>query len=471
MKSNRPRHTTGSQPFERPRPTNARELAFVVLDEHKRTSAFVSRLLDDRIKSGQAPVAAADRRLATELVYGVVRRQATLNALIQPHVRRPRKDVEGTLWTLLQLGAYQLVFLSSIPPHAAVHETVQLAKWLREPRWSGFLNGVLRSVASSTLDEYVTEPAADAVPIADGRYRKLGQAIFADPQQQLCEYVTRAFGFPRWLIERWQQRSDSRQLLRLGFWFNTAAKMCLRVNSLKTDRDAVLKAFAKANIVARTGGVPESVWLDGPVRIQELPGFQDGCITVQDESAMEAGRLLAPQPGETVLDLCAAPGTKTTHLAELMQNRGTIIAADVRRERLALVEESCQRLGTEIVDTRLLAEDASDVPTGPFDAVLVDVPCSNTGVLGKRPEARWRIHPGDLDELAALQKKLLFAAIERIQPKGRVVYSTCSIEPEENQQVVRATLSRHPELNLVDEINHIPGQPADGGYQALICRQ
>ena len=465
-----PQHETDLPSF--PRPTNARELAFVVLHDHKQTSTFVSRLLTGHfLPKANATVTALDRQLATELAFGVVRRQTTLNALIQPHIQRPRQNVEGALWTLLQLGVYQLVFLSSVPTHAAVNETVELANWLRMPRWSGFLNGVLRSVSRSVMDDFIEEPAADAVPVSDGRYRKLRQPIFAKPQTNFCDYVARAFSFPRWLIERWQQRFGPDELLRLGFWFNAPANICLRVNSLLTDRDAVLSAFARMNIEAWPGQHPESVWLASPVWVEDLPGFQEGQFLVQDESAMSAGFLLAPQPGETVLDLCAAPGTKTTHIAELMQNRGTIIAADVRRDRLALIEASCRRLKIDIVETRLISADTSDVPLGPFNAALVDAPCSNTGVLGKRPEARWRINPHDLDELATLQKKLLRAAIERLQPTGRIVYSTCSIEPEENQNIVRTVLAEHPDVRLVEKIKHIPGHSADGGYQELIRRK
>jgi 16S rRNA (cytosine967-C5)-methyltransferase len=172
-----------------------------------------------------------------------------------------------------------------------------------------------------------------------------------------------------------------------------------------------------------------------------------------------------------VLDLCAAPGGKTTHLAALMQNRGCITASDVDRERLRLVDESCARLGVQIVQTRQVSRDLSDLPEETFDRILVDVPCSNTGVLGKRPEVRWRLRPEEMGELAALQTRLLSAASQRLASGGRVVYSTCSIEPEENRGVVDAVLGTMPGLTLIREIPHVPGQPADGGYQALLRRQ
>jgi len=456
-------------------PVDARELAFSVLDEYKRTDVFVTQLLDDRAKdtllSGEERSSSSEWRFASEMIYGVVRRQATLNALLQPHVKRPRHKVEGGLWTLLQMGTYQLVFMASVPPHAAVHETVELAKRLGNPRWSGFLNGVLRAVSGNLTEEITDRPAANAVPIVDGRYRISGQAVFPDPRSDAGGYFARAFSFPSWLVQHWERRFDFEELCRLGFWFNLPAKPYLRVNALKATRDSLLGKLDAAAIAARPGELPESVLLNATVRVDRLPGFEEGWFVVQDESAMRAARLLAPQPGQTVLDLCAAPGIKTTHLAELMCNQGSIIATDVQPERLARIEQNRRRLGIEIIETWLVDENGADLPAGPFDAILADVPCSNTGVLGKRPEARWRIHPHDLQKLAALQARLLSAACRRLKPGGRIVYSTCSLEPDENQQVVRTVLRQHSEFQLLDEITHHPGQPADGGYQALLYRR
>ena len=183
---------------------------------------------------------------------------------------------------------------------------------------------------------------------------------------------------------------------------------------------------------------------------------------------MFAAEMLAPRPGETVLDLCAAPGTKTTHLAELMQNRGRIIAADLREEKLARIRENAHRLGLTIIEPVLVSPAGDDIPPAPFDAVLVDAPCSNTGVLGKRPEARWRISPDDIRELAKLQRRLLRTAAERLKPDGRLVYSTCSIEPEENEGSIADLLTHRSDVLLEEQRLFLPGQPADGGFAALL---
>jgi 16S rRNA (cytosine967-C5)-methyltransferase len=181
--------------------------------------------------------------------------------------------------------------------------------------------------------------------------------------------------------------------------------------------------------------------------------------------------LLAPQPGERVLDLCAAPGTKTTHLAELMNGEGSIVATDVDLGRLRKIEENADRLGfSSMIHPLVIREDLSELPEGPFDAILIDVPCSNTGVLGKRPEVRSRITPEDIDELVVTQKKLLDAAASLVAPGGRIVYSTCSVEPEENSGVVAQFLQKSSNFELVETQEFIPGDPTDGGYQVLLRR-
>jgi 16S rRNA (cytosine967-C5)-methyltransferase len=450
-------------------PGNARELAFVVLDEHQRTGKFAAALLDARLREGR--FSGEDRRLATEIVYGIVRQQATLDALIEPHLQRPRHKIEDALWTFMQMGVYQLVFLTSVPDHAAVYETVDTAKRLGKPRWGGFLNGILRAVERNLTDAFLDHAAADAVPMTEGRYRQCQNPIFPNPETELGNYFAKAFSFPDWLIQRWLKRYPPEELTRLGFWFNTPTKTWLRVNTLKTTREQLLVALAEAGIRAVAGNLPEAVRLEDSARIDQLPGFSEGWFLVQDFSAMQAARLLSPQPGQFVLDLCAAPGTKTTHLAELMNDRGTILATDVNADRLGRIEQNIRRLGLAIIQTQTIPEEGEDIPNGPFDAVLVDVPCSNTGVLGKRPEARRRLRPEDIVELFALQIRLLEAACKRLKSGGRLVYSTCSIEPGENNEVVGAILESCPEMKLLEEIEHVPGKPADGGYQALLCRR
>jgi 16S rRNA (cytosine967-C5)-methyltransferase len=445
-----------------------RDLAYDVLCRWSERSGPAAQELEQRLAS--AELSASERGLAVELVHGVIRRRATLDALLAAHVQRPLEKVEIGALTLLRLGTYQLVFLSGAPAYAVVNETAELARRLGRPQWTGFVNGVLRSAGRALTDEYAASPASNAVPLADGRYRLVQGKVFPDPALDFAGYFAAAFGFPHWLVERWRRRFATAELARLGFWFDAPPRLSLRVNVLRTTRDAFLEALLSAGIAARAGEHPDAVRLDASARVPDLPGFREGWFTVQDESAMWAASLLAPQPGERVLDLCAAPGGKSTHLATLMRNEGKVVAADVDAERLTLIGDTCRRLGLSIVETLTVRRDSSDLPAGPFDGVLMDVPCSNTGVLGKRPEARWRLTPADIAELADLQRGLLRAALARVRPGGRLVYSTCSIEPEENHDLVASVLSETPGWKLTDERFHVPGQPADGGYQALLSK-
>jgi 16S rRNA (cytosine967-C5)-methyltransferase len=301
-------------------------------------------------------------------------------------------------------------------------------------------------------------------------YRKLRGPVFTAPERDLTEYVAQAFSYPEWLVARWRGRYGDEETLRLCGWFNTPGRMFLRMNPLQTQRETLLEVLHAAGVNAVEGNLPEAVRLMHTVRVDDVPGFAAGWFSVQDESAMHAAVLLDPRPGDRVLDLCAAPGGKTGHMAERMRGGGPILAVDVDAERLKLVDAACRRLRLTNISTRLAVPDLADLPPGPFDRVLVDVPCSNTGVLGKRPEARWRIRLAGIRELAALQQRILAAALDRLAPQGRLLYSTCSLEPEENADVVHAAVAARDDMRLDAEQVHRPGVPGDGGYQAVIVR-
>jgi 16S rRNA (cytosine967-C5)-methyltransferase len=451
-------------PFFRDPRHDARSLALQVLLDCRREDAFVQELLDRRLS--QSPLTPPDRRLATELTYGVLRRRGTLFALLRPLITRAPQQVEPWLWDVLGLGAYQLAFLHHVPAHAALHETVELAARFGRPAAKGFLNGVLRALSRLLTDETAPGPAADALPVEEGRYRRLARPVLPDPAAQPAQYLSNAFALPQWLAERWLRRFPEDECRRLGFWFAGPAPMTLRCNPLRVGRDAFLAACAARGIAAEPGSSPQAVRLRDPAPVRELPGFEDGWFAVQDETSMAVAAALAPAPGSRVLDLCAAPGGKATHLAELMGDEGLVVACDVDERRLRTVEELARRLGLKSVRTGHVHPDGGGVPPGPFDAVLVDASCSNTGVLGRRPEVRWRLKPDDLRHLTAMQTHLLRLAVGRVRPGGAVVYSTCSIEPEENRGVIEAVLGAAPGVVCEAEQESMPGRPADGGYWA-----
>lgn len=448
-----------------PRP-NARSAALHALLECRKKEAFVQEVLD-RVLHEQ-PLSPADRRLTTQMAYGVLRRRGTLDALLRPLVNRPLEQMQPWLWESLRLGAFQLTLLSQIPPHAAIYETVELATRHGEPKAKGFINGVLRSLSRLLTTDEETSPGPDALPITQGRYRRLAQPVLPDPATHPVQYLADAYSLPPWLAERWLTRYSVEESQRLAFWFAGPAPTYLRVNPLKSDRATLLGKLIEAEVEAEPAGHPQSIRLLEAASIRDLPGYDEGLFVVQDDSAMHVASALQPQPGWSVLDLCAGPGGKTSHLAELMENQGRIVACDIDESRLKPLRETAQRLDLSIIDMQVVSPEVDNAPVGPFDAVLVDVPCSNTGVLGRRPEARWRLKPADLNHLVGLQAQLLNRALDRVKPGGVVVYSTCSIEPEENRQLVDHVLAQREGWKVQNDSSQVPGQPGDGGYCARI---
>jgi len=448
-----------------PAPQSPRELAHEVLLRGRDAQLIPTRLLDQQLS--QSALSPSQRGQVTDLVHGVIRRQPTLDLILKQYIRRPLPQVEIGALVWLRLAACELLF-SAAPAYAVLNETAEAVKRQGNPQWTGFLNGILRSLTRDLTDRQVFTPATNALPTHSGNFQLLNSHPFPDPVTDPLGYFRDAFSFPEWLVARWVRRVEWPALQQLGFWFNTPPRPTLRVNTLLTNRDDYLAQLRQAGIAAEPGQHPDAIRLIHSARIPDLPGFVEGLFAVQDESAMEAATRLAPQPGERVLDLCAAPGGKTLHLAALMQNQGQIIAADSDERRLKQVASSASRLKASIITCEPVPADTSRLPKGPFDAVLLDVPCSNTGVLGKRPEVRWRLTPHDLVELPQIQTRLLKAALKVVRPGGRILYSTCSIEPEENSQLIQAALARHRQLSLVEERLHWPGLPVDGGYQALL---
>ncbi len=473
----------GASPLQEGRPlepATARELAFVCLQAFDDSGAYLSESLD-RLQG--RPLSPADRAMAMELSYTVLRRRLTVDAILRTLVDRDPASVERDLWTILQLGVVQVVLLPGLPIHAAVHETVELAKRVNS-RWGGMVNGVLRSAQRLLTDELTDAPGPAGVPVVDVapapagqsqarltiRFRQLQKSVFPQFDRDALASIAAAFSMPRDLMARWSQGWDPSAAMRLAAWFTTPGVMSLRVNPLRTSRDDLIHRLQAAGVACWEGDLPESIRLAETARIARLEGFDDGQFSVQDESAMRIVDLLDPKPGEQILDLCAAPGGKSTHAAERMRDEGSVLACDLSLKRLRLVDDSARRLGLSSIETRPVSDDPRSIPDGPFDGAVVDAPCSNMGVLGKRPEARWRLTENDFIELPALQLRLLSAACGRVRPGGRCVYSTCSIDALENEGVVREFLKASPQWSLEREHASLPGEPADGGYVALLRR-
>lgn len=443
-------------------------LAWYALQTFDQTGKFVSDTMNDVDKEHN--LSGAERGLAVDLASGVLRRRRTLDTILEALLTRPRNNVESDLWTLLQMGAWQLLFART-PDHAAVDTTVNLTRKVGRDRWSGFANGILRNITRLITEEQQDEPAANAVPLTDGKFRLLNQNVFPDPNIERAAYAAAAFSMPPALANRWTQRLPEITLWKSCFYGLKVPSTILRVNRLKGTVKQVLAAFEEAEVEVEPGLDDWSLKLASAANLRRLPGYEEGWWSVQDEAAMHAVQMLNPAEGEKILDLCSAPGGKTAQLAELSQDKAEIIACDISKARLRRVHDSVDRLQLNSVTVQQILPDGSDIPAGPFDAVLVDVPCSNTGVLARRPEARWRFKESDLPELIHLQATLLMTAYNVVKPGGRIVYSTCSIEPEETTELLHFLQEQVPALNVTRQKMLLPGLPADGAFCALIIRE
>ncbi|MGA9452203.1 MAG: 16S rRNA (cytosine(967)-C(5))-methyltransferase RsmB [Verrucomicrobiia bacterium] len=486
---------------------NPRQIAVRILQRWRADGWFIEDLLENALAGAQ--LSPADRALCHEIVYGVVRWRATLDWLIAR--KTGGRKQKPALQNLLRLGLYQIFWLDRIPGHAAVNETVELARQNGFGAQAGFVNAILRG--------YLRE--------ADATGKLLSDLKISEPAL--------GWSHPAWLVARWQKRWGLERSAQLLAWNNTPPKTFARVNRLKTDAGGLLEKWREENVeydFVRSGGrqtaaflaeaessgfLPKAATVENLVfelkshpPLASLESFRQGWFYVQDPSTLLAVCKLGPQPGETILDLCAAPGGKTTFIAQLMNNQGRIVAMDNSRDRLKLLEENCVRLGVTCVELaahdllrphpdplprereqqRTTHEISNPVrsanrltaipplPTGEgrgegklFDRILVDAPCSNTGVMRRRVDLRWRIQPKEIGRLCKVQRDLLRPAARQLKTGGVLVYSTCSLEPEENSEVVKRFLAEHNDFKLESEqellpfVNHV-----DGAYVARLKR-
>jgi 16S rRNA (cytosine967-C5)-methyltransferase len=421
-----------------------RQIAARILMQRHDGVGFVEDLLENALAA--ASLSSADRGLCQEVVYGAVRWQAALDWLIGR--KTGGREQKPGLQNLLRLGLYQIFWLDRIPDHAAVHETVELAKQNGFGSQAGFVNAVLRG--------YLRERDTTKKLLAE----------LKDQQPAL------GWSHPEWLVARWQKRWGAEKTARLLEWNNTPPKTFARVNTLKTDAGKLLEIWRAEHVeydFVRRDWLEENLVfeLKSHPSLPSLASFRDGGFYLQDPSTLLAVARLAPQPGETILDFCAAPGGKATFIAQRMNNQGRIFAQDVSEERLKLIRENCLRLGVTCVEPVLPVTPDSRPST--FDRVLVDAPCSNTGVMRRRVDLRWRIQPAEIERLRTAQLELLHQAALQVKPGGILVYSTCSLEPEENGDVVKQFLTGHAGFKLEAEHELLPFVDCmDGAYVARL---
>ncbi len=402
--------------------STSRQIAFEALRAIDR-GAFADVVLDRKLNKSQ--LSAQDKGLVTELVYGTVRRKRTLDALIDQFGKREASKQQADLLQILRLGFYQLRYLSAVPDHAVVDTTVQLAKAQRLGKLSGVVNGMLRAYIRQSQDK-----AVDPLVLPTDLTQRLGVL----------------HSYPDWIVQVWRSMLPEAEVAALCEWFNQSPRVDLRVNLQRYSLAEAEAIFQAAGVeTERVVGVPSALRIKGHVgAIAQLPGYIEGWWAVQDSSAQLVSYLLDPKPGEIIIDACAAPGGKSMHIAELMDNKGTVWSCDKAASRTQKIQQNIDRLGASIVHPLMCDSRDQAAFVGKADRVLLDVPCSGLGTLNRHADARWRQTPESVEGLVTLQRELLSHASTWVKPGGVMVYSTCTLHPAENEAQIQWFLDDHP---------------------------
>ena len=436
-----------------------RGLAVKILNRVERTDAYLEKLLDNELKNSE--LSGPDKALLYEIVHGVTRWQGRLDWILNGFYKGQFSKAIPNLKNGLRVALYQILFLDRIPDHAAVNEAVEFVKKLQGQKPADLTNAILRNII-----------------------RSKNSIRYPDPNEDLIGYLSAYYSHPSWMVKRYVERFGKDETEKLLNANNDKPYLTLRINAIKTNPQEFKSLLEKVNLKYRPGKfLNEFVQLQNLTNITAWDYYQKGFFNIQDESAGLAVRLLDVEPGMNVLDMCAAPGGKTAYLGSLMNNTGTITALDRYEGRLKLVIKNDERLGLTCVKT--IESDALDFESEPFDRVLADVPCSGTGTLSKKPDIKWKKDIFDLRKMSEIQLKLINKAAKLVKVGGVLVYSTCSIEPEENFEIVKKFLQSNPNFKfesakgkisdrVVDENGCVQTLPhvhqMDGAFAAKLIR-
>lgn len=418
---------------------NAREIALLTLCEIEEEGAYSNMALKKHLAKNKH-LSGVDKAFVTALVYGVTARKLTLDYMIQTYSKLRLKKISKYILQILRIGIYQLTFMDRVPESAAVDESVKIAKRYGHKAAAGYVNGMLHAVIR-------------------------GRESFQYPDEPI-ERLSVKYSYPRWLAEKWVKEFGyefAQELMKAG---NKEPSMTLRTNTLNASPDQLVELLESRNIRAKKSELYQMAIETGGFDVDASDLYKSGYFIPQDTAAMLAAEVLSPKPGETVLDLCAAPGGKSTHLAQLMDNKGTVIAFDIHKHKLALIEENAKRMGISMIQT-VCADSAQQKEQYQADKVLADVPCSGLGIIRRKPDIRWN----EEKELFSLQYAILQTAGACVKPGGELVYSTCTIEPDENEHVIKKFLKEHHDFKPVDITACLPAplqkETAKKGYVTL----
>lgn len=419
--------------------SNPRQLAVLTLNRLEDTEDFLREVLDLHIRENN--LSNLDQGLYTELVYGTVRMQKNLDYILGKYSKRPLYELESIVLNNLRVAVYQIFFLDRVPNSAAVNEAVNLARLFKHQGVANFTNGILRQVVKNK-----------------------NQVAYPSAQKNAVGYLSLKYSFPEWIIEQWLPKWGLQETEALCLAMNQPPELHVRTNTLRLSPEKLKKHFKNEDIQVEPGlYAPEVLRVNPARKVLQDPALNHGDYYIQDESGVLAGHALRVEPGQLVYDLCSAPGGKSTHLAQLMENKGEIRAFDVNAARLKLVEQNASRQGISIISTHV-GDATKSLGLKPASRVLVDAPCSGLGTMHHRPDIRWRKTSQDVLELQKIQKKILENAANYVAKDGLLVYSTCTLMALENEEVVNWFLGSHPDFIGQPLPDFFPQSPAEPKY-------
>ena len=419
----------------------AREVALKTLYKINNEGAYSNIALDEYLNANRSKLNNKDIGLISEIVYGVVTWKLTLDTIIQNYSKIKLKKISPWIINILRMGIYQIIFLDKIPKSAAVDESVNLAKRYGHKSSSGFVNAILRKV---TVQDY--------------------ENLFNIKDE--IEKISKTESMPVWIIKELLKDNTVEETEIICKNLNLKPQLCIRVNNLKTNKEDLIKKLENKNVECKQTEYEDFIILKNVKNLENFEEFQQGLFTVQNISAGLTALLLEPKKGEYILDACSAPGGKTTYIAELMENEGKIDAWDIYEHRLDLIEDNCKRLGVTIVNTKI--QDATK-PTEDkkYDKILLDVPCMGIGVINRKPDIKWQRSAEDIINITKTQIDILENCSKLLKDGGTLVYSTCSILKEENENIIEQFLKNHSNFKKEKILEIVPNEEYDGFF---ICK-
>lgn len=406
---------------------NAREIALNIIMKFEKNDAFSNILLNNELN--KTDISDIDKRFVTQLVYGVVSNKIAIDYIIKNLSKVKINKISNLILNILRLGIFQIYYLDKIPNSAACNEAVKLAKRHGQIKSSSFVNAILRNATRTEKDKFFEN--------------------ITDKEEFLSVY----YSYPKWIVDIWVSQFDfdeTENLLKANESVNYDS---VRVNTLKTSLEDMLKRFENS----KAGKLKDIFYTDNVKEIINSDEFKNGMITMQDEAPALVAHLLKPEEGQDILDICAAPGGKTTHVAQLTNDKANIIACDLYENRLKLIEETASRLQIKSIKTKVLDATIFDKTfENKFDRIIADVPCSGLGVIRKKPDIKFNIKEEDIDKINETQRKILECAGKYLKPNGILVYSTCTNVFKENQETIKWFLSNNKNFKIVTDESLIP---------------